>query len=170
MDGWLVGRVGAVRVVRLCGGTTAVFLVDDVDYEAEVVGHRWYLHTKGYVYRKGGRPRRNVFLHRQLLGLSTGDRRMGEHISRDPLDNRRANLRIAERGDADNKQNLSLYANNTSGYRGVTRRGGRWVAQCMVGYCYHYLGMYDSAEAAGSAAANFRAEHMPFSEEARCRP
>jgi AP2 domain len=93
---------------------------------------------------------------------------MGEHIDRYPLDNRRVNLRIAARGDLDNKQNLGPYETNTTGFRDVTRRkkDGRYIAQCMLNYRQHYLGTYDTAEEAAEAAVAFRAAHMPFSEDA----
>lgn len=137
-------------------------LVDAADF-AQLCQYKWYLHQKGYAYRKG--PSGNIYLHRMILGLERGDPRQGEHINRNPLDCRRGNLRIAC-GSRDNQQNLSLYRTSTTGYRGVTRRGRRFIAQVMLNRRMHYLGIYDTAEDAGAVAAAFRAEHMPFSEDA----
>ena len=150
------------------GKVVAYALIDAADDEW-LSQWRWYRDdVRGYVVRQeGGRKnRRKVYLHRQILGLKRGDPRMGEHRNRNRFDNRRANLRIATRGDLDNKQNLDPYSTNTSGYRGVTRSGNGWVAQCTLNYKHHYLGYYRTPEDADAAARAFRAEHMPFSEDA----
>jgi hypothetical protein len=148
------------------GSVRAHALVSARDY-AWLNRWRWCLHSKGYAERKEGG--RKFLMHRQILGLEPGDKRQGEHRNRNPLDCQRSNLRIAARGDLDNKQNLGLNANNTSGYRGVTwsQRHERWRAQVMLSYHNYYLGLHDTAEEADAAAKAFRAKHMPFSEDAR---
>ena len=76
---------------------------------------------------------------------------MIDHINRDRLDNRVANLRLA---DATlNARNISGQCNNTSGFRGVTRRsdGKKWVAQITDGYKNHYLGSFSDIEQAVAA-------------------
>jgi hypothetical protein len=156
-------------VLRNSAGEVVAYALIDAADEEWLSQWRWHMDDeRGYVARKEGRRgnQRKVYLHRQILGLKRGDPRMGEHRNRNRLDNRRANLRIAVRGDLDNKQNLDPYSTNTSGYRGVTRRGSGWVAQCTVNYKNHYLGYYQTPEEADYVVRAFRAKHMPFSEEA----
>ena len=145
--------------------------MDDGDF-AWLDQWRWHLHSasESYASRKesNGAGRHNVFMHRQILGLAPGDPRQGEHKNRNRLDCRRSNLRIAERGDADNNQNQGLRSDNTSGYRGVSwvKRGRKWRAMARSDGGNLYLGSFDTPEEADSAVKAWRAEHMPFSEDA----
>jgi hypothetical protein len=105
--------------------------VDEVDF-ADLAQHRWHMTDTGYAHRWfGGRPpkRQGERMHRRILGLVTGDKRQGDHINRDKLDNRRSNLRIVE-GDAQNHQNVPARG-GFSKHRGVTydSRRGHWIAQ-----------------------------------------
>jgi hypothetical protein len=64
-----------------------------------------------------------------------------DHINRDRGDNRFANLRLST--DSQNLANRGRNSNNTSGLKGVTRRGSdRWIAQIGVGSTNHYLGIF----------------------------
>ena len=108
-------------------------LVDDEDYP-ELSKYRWYLHTgpdskQKYAVRQvvrrrgprlagesGGKNCRNVFMHRQIMDFP--EAKEIDHINRDGLDNRRANLRVCSRSQ--NQSNHSLQCNNTSGFHGVT--------------------------------------------------
>lgn len=60
-----------------------------------------------------------------------------------------------------------LDRNNTSGYRGVVRDGGRWRARCRTNGRLIYNGRYDTAEEANEAAITLRQRlytHDDFSE------
>lgn len=158
----------------------ACTFVDDADFDW-LNQWRWSLkvgrdgrhrYAVRRVYFGGGRGAQKsmlISMHRLILGLEKGDPRQGDHINRIPLDNRRSNLRIAERGCADNGQNTGLLSNNTSGYRGVhwIKKLEKWQARATVDYKRHVLGCYATAEEADQAAKAFRAEHMPFSDDAR---
>lgn len=158
-----------ISLRRRDGSVRAHALVDDEDFDW-LNQWRWSL-SNGYVERKVGPAsrQRSIKLHRLILGLDFGDPRHGEHENRDPLDNRRANLRIAERAAADNLQNLSMRGDNTSGFRGVCwdRARRRWMAYATVGGVRHNLGRFATADRAAAVTAAFRASHMPFSEDAR---
>lgn len=160
--------------VPLCardGSVRAIALIDAEDAE-RVLAYRWCLHPRGYAQRgvmRGG-VRRTVLLHRQIMGLGYGDRREVDHVNRNPLDCRRANLRLATR--AENMQNQSSAGNRgatSSRHRGVTFRKdcARWQARAQVGKVPRYLGLFASEDEAAAAVAAWRAEHMPFSAEAR---
>lgn len=80
-------------------------------------------------------------MHRQILGLEPGDGMVVDHKNRNPLDNRRVNLRIASQ--AENLRNTGLARNNTSGYPGVSwdKKYRKWVANFHI-----HLGRYDDIE------------------------
>lgn len=111
--------------IRLTGkyGKGKYAIVDDGDFEW-LNQWKWYLHT-GYPARK---PNGNmIFMHRLInktpKGMNT------DHINRNPLDNRRNNLRNADKSL--NGHNRGAQTNNTSGYKGVHfhTASGLWVAQ-----------------------------------------
>ena len=152
------------------GEITAYALVDDCDARfAELSWHRdrkGYASGRAYLGLDGGRKRyRHLLLHREVLGLKTGDPRQGDHINGDRLDCRRSNLRVVTL--AENNQNTSSREGSSSRFRGVHRRGGqrKWVASVKSGGRTNYLGSFEREEDAAAAAAAFRAEHMPFAVE-----
>lgn len=83
-----------------------------------------------------------------------------DHIDGNPTNNRLDNLRPATRG----QNNINRVASGVTPYKGVSfnRRCKRWVAQIQFGRKAHYLGMFDTAEAAQAAykeaAARFHGE------------
>jgi len=77
----------------------------------------------------------------------------GDHIDGNPSNNRWSNLRDATRGQG--MMNTGPRSDNGSGYRGVywstTKR--RWVANIYANKKRHYIGYFDTAEAAHAAYA-----------------
>lgn len=79
-----------------------VALVDDADFEW-LSQWKWYAiwspGIKGfYAVRRGRLPdgRRSLIrMHRQILGLDMADKRQGDHVNHDTLDNRRENLVVS---------------------------------------------------------------------------
>jgi len=69
------------------GSPVAWTTVDLVDYERLII-HRWYLSGRGYAFRAVSG--KSTFMHREVLGFP--DSEDVDHINRDKLDNRRANL------------------------------------------------------------------------------
>lgn len=167
------GKSGGMTFFRIplhaADGTVRAYtLVDGEDLDW-VLAHRWCL-CNGYVVRScrlgPGRWVR-IRLHREILGVPRASRVVEvDHLSGDPLDNRRANLRVTDRRG--NAQNLRSFPNTSSRFRGVSwdKEKRKWVAQAkMAGRNYH-LGRFSSEEEAASAAAAWRAAHMPGSIEA----
>lgn len=103
-------RAVPVLISRDKGFTYA--LVDESDYD-DVMQWRWHVVANGYASRHGGDGRK--YMHRYLM--QTPDGLDTDHINRNKLDNRRCNLRHAERSL--NCFNQSPGKNNTSGHRGV---------------------------------------------------
>lgn len=146
------------------GQIVAHAIVDDSDFDA-VAAFRWHRDDKGYARRyerlSDGR-KAAVFLHRAVLGLSRGDGLEVDHVNRTPLDNRRANLRVATRQMQ--MLNRGSHRGSSSRYRGVTWQAdkGKWRARVRYGSRSVPLGYFDSEEEAGRAAAAWRATHLPF--------
>lgn len=72
-----------------------------------------------------------------------------DHKNRKRLDNRIDNLREAT--NCQNKQNSIVHKNNVSGQKGVSKRGDLWRARISNAGIQHYLGLYDTIEAARTA-------------------
>lgn len=94
-------------------------------------------------------------MHRLLMGLGTGDGRVIDHVDGDGLNNTRINLRICT--PTQNAQHR-VRTSNCTGYKGVYRRRGKFVAQ--IGAEKHYLGIFGTAKEA--AAAYNRAAQARF--------
>jgi hypothetical protein len=153
--------------------------IDPEDHE-RLSQHRWHLKGAGkygdcYVGRqirhpeggrnKHGKPRQTTLsLQRAVMGLKWGDPQKVDHLDGDTLNNRKANLRICTH--AENLQNRKKRRKGrfTSAHRGVSWRKDRrrWQAYGCVNGRQFNLGFYVDESAAATAAANFRAEHMPF--------
>lgn len=143
-------------------------LVDDEDEAAVLAAGPWHLTTGGYAAHTVSAPRtdagrpspRIVRLHRLLLCLADDDPRQVDHINRDRLDNRRANLRIVDK--VANRQNRSSVRGSSSRHRGVTwdKDRKRWMAQVEMDGRSIKLGRFTDEDAAGEAAAAWRRQHM----------
>lgn len=96
------------------------------------------METRGLIYAlasKSGRDK-NLYMHRLIMGEPDG--KSVDHINRNPLDNRRRNLRVV--GQRKNIANAGEFSHNTSGYRGVTKFRNGWRAQTKYrnnGFHYH---------------------------------
>jgi hypothetical protein len=125
------------------------FLVSAEDYEEFVDGYRFSLSTYGYVSYSGAKDGLSgKFLHRIIMDDPEGQ--FIDHINRDPLDNRRDNLRIVTRQE--NNMNLSMKKTNKSGITGVCRdKKNKWRAQIKYKNKTIYLGIFEKLEDAGKA-------------------
>jgi hypothetical protein len=145
------------RLVSLTKGQFAI--VEETRFE-EINQSNWVA-AKGsrnhghYAVRKiaarDGEAAVMVFMHRQLLGLSKGDPRTGDH--KDPLKtllNISSNLRVAT--EEDQQHNRGMNRNNTSGVKGVRQRSDRdhFLVRITVNGKSKYVG---SAKTLADAAA-----------------
>lgn len=131
-------------------GHGRVALIDDADY-ALVSQYRWYarlINSKLYAYTSSRcSPRgtdRPTGMHELLTGYQLTDHKNG-----DGLDNQRGNLRAAT--IAQNVRNQGPHANNTSGFKGVSRKRDKWVADIKAGDIVRKVGGFATAEDAARA-------------------
>lgn len=137
--------------ISLSQGQSAIVDRDDFEILSKT---NWYAHWSPssksfYAVRKSprnGGQGKMVWMHREIMGLAFGDILLVDHINGDSLDNRKANLRFANK--AENGRNRKP----TGKVKGVTfNRNKKWVAQITVNRKNIYLGSYTSQELAHEA-------------------
>lgn len=119
--------------------------VDDDDFEALSV-NKWTC-SHGYAVRKP--KNKNIYMHRVVMNVP--DDMQIDHINRDPLDNRKSNLRICT--GHENRCNIGPRKDNTSGFRGVSshRSSGKFQSKITVNGEQIYIGTFDNPEDAARA-------------------
>jgi hypothetical protein len=140
-------------VMLICTPADHLFRIDAEDWP-RISGFKWYVSSDG-----GGRmyvstyvDKKKIYLHRFLLE-APHDQRV-DHRNGNPLDNRKANLRLAT-----HQQNMFNRCKShtfkgkptASTFKGVTweRSRGRYKARIKKNGIYHYLGrFYDPRKAA----------------------
>lgn len=138
----------SIAYVPLTRGAYA--LIDREDAE-RLLGTRWVAWTDNdvtYAQRTlcvGGK-RTTITLQHFLAGAPG---LLVDHANCKPLDNRRINLRSAT--SSQNAHNRGRSKNNTSGYKGVTRKGDGWAAQIMHNKQRVWIGTFVSPEEAHAA-------------------
>jgi len=145
----------AYRKIPLTQGQFAI--VDATDYE-------WLMQWKWFAWRSS--PIKHFYavahckddhnkmlrMHRVILGLGFGDKRLADHKeSEKTLDNRRSNLRIAT--NSQNSMNSRRRRINKSGHKGISWRTdcAKWYVQIMVEGKNHYIGRFDNIKDARRA-------------------
>jgi hypothetical protein len=145
----LCRRLEDICVIDLGNGVAGIPLsdgsvakVDRCDV-AKLIPYPWFRGPSGHARTKSARA--NTYMHRLVLGLDVGE---VDHINRDPLDNRRCNLRPATRS-----QNCAnrLSRGSATGFRGVKpTRYGTFEA-CIKHGRRRHLGTFKTAAAAARA-------------------
>jgi hypothetical protein len=106
-------------------------------------------------YRKDGYKGKDkrIWMHRVILDLKDGDKREPDHRNGNGLDNRRSNLRLATHSQ--NVANTGPYSTSTSGFKGITKHGGRWRARTYKNGKRIIVGDYGTPEEAARAYDKF---------------
>jgi hypothetical protein len=144
------------HVMASNNGVWVPVLLDTEDIQA--LGRR-KLSIGSHGYAQMWEQKTVIVVHRWVLGLCKGDRRIGDHINGNRLDNRRSNLRIVDASGS--SQNVS--GRGRSRFRGVyPTRQGRWQAKVKFKGKYYCLGSFDTEEEAAAVADAKRRELMPF--------
>jgi hypothetical protein len=139
--------VAEIPLLARDGSVKAYTYVEDEDLDRVTAAGPWHL-SQGYVTKTIG-------LHRfVMMGTDLNNDAKVDHFDRDPLNNRRSNLRLVT--DSENCQNRRSWGK--SQHRGVTydKRSDRWVARCRKDGEAFYLGRFDTAEEAGQATSAWR--------------
>lgn len=145
--------------VRLTRGYVAI--VDDED--ADLTRHRWFAQqTDDHVcarrrYRVAGGFASET-LHRVILGRilnrSLEPTEQVDHKDRNPLNNRRSNLRLATNRQ---QQANKVSTRNRLGLPGVVKDGNRYKATIKINYRGHHIGSFSTPEQAHEA---YRKKHV----------
>lgn len=142
--------------------------IDAID--ADLADLKWHArkHHTGKFYavrsvRENGK-RRSVKLHTVILerklGRSLNDGELPDHENRNPLDNTRKNLRVANHSQ--NNFNADVPKNNTSGVKGVywDKTKEKWSAQIGVNGKRKKLGSFSAMEEAVKARHDAEIEYF----------
>lgn len=125
------------------------FIFDLGDYEI-VRQFAWFINSAGYVATKYNG--RNQLLQRLLLSPSKNE--VVDHINRNPLDNRRCNLRIATRQQ--NQFNLGVFQNNRTGHKNICAVGGKFAVYIKKDGKSMYFGRFTTLQKAVDTANEVR--------------
>lgn len=134
--------------IHLSSGKEA--LIDAGDLEL-VMTLGWYASQSRdgrYEARSTSKPNgKEVAMHRLIVNAPND--KWVDHKNRNPLDNRRSNLRICD--PVFNKWNMKIDKRNTTGFKGVKRCRGKFHATICIDGKRTHLGTYDTREDAAAA-------------------
>ena len=123
-----------------------VAIVDERRYLA-LIHLNWHITNSGYAARwENGNL---ILMHRDIHG--TPESMNTDHINRNKLDNRDANLRSCTQ--AENMRNVSRHSDSTAPYKGISLMQGssKWKAKINVDGSSQHLGTFQTPEDAAVA-------------------
>lgn len=125
--------------------STKVAEIDEEEYP-KVAKYGWNLHSKGYAVCWEYKPA--IFMHTLIMCCQC------DHQDRNPLNNRKANLRKCN--GTQNQYNQPIDKRNSTGYKGVTyhKKNDKYVAHIRNNGHLTYLGSYETKEEAALAYNN----------------
>ena len=135
-------------------------LVSKKDYE-RLSKYKWYARwskcTQSYYATRSVRlpngKQTPICMHREILRLKRGDKRQGDHINHDTLDNRRCNVRIVTASE--NMHNRKKEA------KGYHKHRNKYQAQIWLHDKIIYLGLFDTPDAAHQAYLDAKEVYHP---------
>jgi hypothetical protein len=119
-------------------------LVDDEDYDFLNRFH-WHESTNGYAATGD----KCLYMHRLVLGVSNKEVTVDHVNGKRIRDNRKQNLRKAT--PSQQQANSQRRVDNTTGYKGVTKRDGRYIARLGVNGKRIHIGNFNTAIEAAKA-------------------
>lgn len=129
------GLFSFMKKIKL-GESGKYALVDDADYEWL---NQWtWFWSAGYAVRKTPRPEQKQFImHRVIMNAPKSTQIVVDHINCNGLDNRRSNLRFANRSQ--NRANgVSPRIKKTSLFKGVSLNKIKTLSRYKKWYTYYY--------------------------------
>lgn len=149
-----------VKVIKLTQGKFAT--VDD-DLFGFLNQWKWHLGKGGYAYRRrylkdGKRSFESIYMHRLINKTPVGFQT--DHVNRNKLDNRKDNLRTVT--STQNKINIGIKRNNTSGYKGVwfDKTRNKWVSELMLNQRKVFMKRFSDKEEAITARLQAEKEYF----------
>lgn len=133
------------RLIPLAGGHVTKVSIEDFD-ELSVMS--WQVSNTGYVQRRG-----DVLMHQYIVRKIYGEYEsllLPDHINRDPLDNRRSNLRLVTPF-----QNAQNRRRSNSSYIGVQTDNASYRASIRAEGTKLYLGSFTTPEDAAYVRDQF---------------
>jgi len=126
--------------------------VSRFNWRARKIGRNYYAQAPDYT----GGKRRDLLLHRVIMNLPDAI----DHRNGDGLDNRRCNLRPADR--TQNLGNQRISVRNKSGFKGVGwhQRDRKWRAYLVVNKRQQHLGYFNSPAEAAKAYDRAARQHF----------
>lgn len=136
-----IDKAITVRLELLGRGESETFLIS-IESLQKVLRHEWYLDQNGYPksYRARGHT-----LHRYLLGKQEKGMVI-DHINRIKTDNRLQNLRVITAKE--NSYNRTKSKTSTNLYKGVQKRGKKFIATISKDGKTHQIGGFKTEEEA----------------------
>jgi hypothetical protein len=133
-------------------GFKSVALVDDDFYEYAIT-KKWHL-VHGYPSRREKINGKSfgVFMHIEAMG-GKKDGLVIDHINGDRLDNRKENLRYCT--PEENAKNQARPISNKTGYKGVSRVNGKYLAHIGFNSKQLFIGRYKTARIAAKRYNHF---------------
>lgn len=138
-------------------------IVDPEDYE-RIAQHKWeYQLNEGIEYASRrfqiNKKRTCILMHREVMGCVAGDGIIIDHASGVGLDNRKSNLRVADKSQQ--MWNTKLSRKNKSGVKGVCwyPQKNRWQTWIMVRGKRKSLGNYKDFDEAVTVRRATEKEH-----------
>jgi hypothetical protein len=133
------------------GGILNYAIIDKEDLYI-VNDRHWHLTKSGYA--RSSDTYNKVFMHNLILGFCPSTKLVVDHINRNPLDNRKHNLRIVSHQT--NLQNRGKFKTNRSGETGICLETARnkWRLQING----RFYGRYDTLEDAVEAKKHIKEE------------
>lgn len=140
----------SVRVIPLTQGQFTIVDADDYEWLSKWKWTVWHTKQGGFYARAWVSKQTSLAMHRIILNAGPGQ--IVDHINRNTLDNRRANLRIVTQSQSNCNRRL-LIASNKSGFRGVhwNSKAKKWRAFIGINKRLIYLGSFDTPKAAAIA-------------------
>ncbi len=160
-------RQHKVNLIEITGNITKVFffntnkytMIDSEDYD-RIKNYCWRESTDGRSVARLSSEITVTLMHRMIMNYPL--KKLIDHIDRNPLNNRKSNLRICTH--AENERNSLSSKNNTSGYKGVGKYKAcnKWQANIGINNKTLYLGSFENKQDA--IDARYKAEIKYFGE------
>ena len=153
----LYRRIRSGYAFRRIPLTRGMYAIVDPDDFWSLSRHKWCalkgqstFYATRMVYQGKNRKRKTVWMHREII--KAGDEYLCDHINHEGLDNRKANLRLANR--CQNAWNRLKPRNNSlSRFKGISyhSREKKWYARIQVSGSCKFLGTFDDEIEAAKA-------------------